>query len=35
MTKPNVGRDSAGGQGGGLVDPRYGNVEDDDASPGQ
>jgi hypothetical protein len=35
MTKSNVGRDSADGQDGGLVDPRKGDVEDDAASPGQ
>jgi predicted MPP superfamily phosphohydrolase len=35
MTRPTAGRDSTGTQGGVLVDPRQGDIEDDASSPGQ
>src|SRR4030081_466260 len=35
MTTPHMERDSTSTQDGVLVDPRYGDIEDDAASPGQ
>jgi len=35
MTTPHTERDSTSTQDGVLVDPRYGDIEDDAASPGQ